>query len=84
MTRTSTRPGWLGVSDTVYVCAPARHQALAAPLVVGFLEQVRDGAYAPRPLRGRGVRRPPVLLALDEVANIAPLPDLPADRGRRR
>jgi type IV secretory pathway TraG/TraD family ATPase VirD4 len=62
----------------VYVCAPARHQDLAAPLVVGFLEQVRDGAYATTAATPPGRRPPPLLLALDEVANIAPLPDLPA------
>jgi type IV secretory pathway TraG/TraD family ATPase VirD4 len=65
-------------TDTVYVCAPARHQDLAAPLVVGFLEQVRDGAYATSAAAPAGRRPLPVLLALDEVANIAPVPDLPA------
>jgi type IV secretion system protein VirD4 len=65
-------------ADTVYLCAPARHQALVAPLVVGFLEQVRDGAYAAASVEGGSRPGPPVLLALDEVANIAPLPDLPA------
>jgi type IV secretion system protein VirD4 len=61
--------------DTVYVCAPARQQALAAPIVVAFLDQVRAGAY-----RAAASGRPsaPVVLALDELANIAPLPDLPA------
>jgi type IV secretory pathway TraG/TraD family ATPase VirD4 len=59
-------------TDTVYVCASSRHQALAAPLVVGLIEQVRAEAYrAP-------VSQAPVTLALDEAANIAPLPDLPA------
>jgi type IV secretion system protein VirD4 len=67
-------------ADTVYLCAPARHQALVAPLVVGFLEQVRDGAFAAsaEAAKSRCPPGPPVLLALDEVANIAPLPDLPA------
>jgi type IV secretory pathway TraG/TraD family ATPase VirD4 len=59
-------------TDTVYVCASARHQALAAPLVVGLIEQVRAAAY----LAPSG--RPPITLALDEAANIAPLPDLPS------
>ena len=60
---------------TLYICSSGRQQALHAPLVVGMLAQVRDAAYR----RAReGVTRPPVLLALDEVANIAPLPDLPA------
>ena len=39
--------------DTVYICAPARHQDLVAPLVVAFLEQVRSGAYASPPLGSR-------------------------------
>jgi type IV secretion system protein VirD4 len=67
-------------TDTVYVCAPAREQALVAPIVVAFVESVRAGTYAlaaDDAARGRH-GRPPVLLALDEVANIAPLPDLPA------
>jgi type IV secretory pathway TraG/TraD family ATPase VirD4 len=61
--------------DTVYICAPARHQALAAPIVVAFLEQVRAGAYE---AWARGQVRAPVTLVLDELANIAPIPDLPA------
>jgi type IV secretion system protein VirD4 len=60
--------------DTVYVCAPARHQELVAPIVVAFLDQARAGCY-----QAAG-RRPvvPLTLVLDELANIAPLPDLPA------
>jgi type IV secretion system protein VirD4 len=60
--------------DTVYVCAPARAQALVAPVVVGFLEQIRAGAYR---AASAGLHLP-VTLALDELANIAPIPDLPA------
>jgi len=40
--------------------------------VVAFLETVRRATYA------RGTAWPPVLFVLDEVANIAPLPNLPA------
>lgn len=62
-------------TNTLYVCAPSADQQLLAPLVVGMLTQLRDAAYR----RSRdGVARPPVLFALDEAANIAPLPDLPA------
>jgi type IV secretion system protein VirD4 len=63
-----------GTGDTVYICAPARHQALVAPIVVAFLEQVRAGAYE---RAAHGSPGPPVVLALDELANMAPLPDLP-------
>jgi type IV secretory pathway TraG/TraD family ATPase VirD4 len=62
-------------SDTVYITAPARYQALVAPIVVAFLEQVRAGAYA---ASAGGPRPAPVTFVLDELANIAPLPDLPA------
>jgi type IV secretory pathway TraG/TraD family ATPase VirD4 len=66
--------------DTVYICAPARFQQLVAPIVIAFLEQVRAGAYAISAAGGTsglGVSVP-VTLVLDELANIAPLPDLPA------
>jgi type IV secretion system protein VirD4 len=63
--------------DTVYVAAPAHHQALVAPLVVGLLDDVRRATYA-RTAGGHGRSEPPVLLALDELANIAPLPELPS------
>ena len=55
---------------TLYICASGRSQELAAPLVVGLLSEVRTAAY-----RRADLDRP-VLLALDELANIAPLPDL--------
>jgi type IV secretory pathway TraG/TraD family ATPase VirD4 len=61
--------------DTMYVCAPARYQALVAPVVVAFLEQVRAATYR---ATSSGTLQLPVTLVLDEVANIAPLPDLPA------
>ena len=62
-------------SGTIYICAPARYQALVAPIVVAFLEQVRAATYAASSSRALPL---PVTLVLDEVANVAPLPDLPA------
>jgi type IV secretion system protein VirD4 len=59
---------------TVYVCAPARYQAIVAPVVVAFLEQVRAATYRSA---ASGWLRLPVTFVLDEVANVAPLPDLP-------
>jgi type IV secretion system protein VirD4 len=59
-------------TDTIYVTAPAHRQALCAPLVVGLLEQIRHATYE-RPTEGS-----PVFLCLDELANIAPIHDLPA------
>lgn len=75
----STRPPFLDVDDflggtnTLYICAPGRMQELVAPLVVGLLSELRDAAYR-RELTAQ--KETPVLFALDEVANIAPLPDL--------
>jgi type IV secretory pathway TraG/TraD family ATPase VirD4 len=62
-------------ANTLYVCAAGRHQQLLAPLIVGLLTEIRDAAYD---RARRGTPTPPVLFALDEVANIAPLPDLPS------
>ena len=67
-------------SATLYICATGRHQALVAPLVVGLLTDIRAAAYAraaEHAARGDG-QATAVVLALDEVANIAPVPDLPA------
>jgi type IV secretion system protein VirD4 len=62
-------------ADTVYICAPARYQNLVAPIVVAFVEQVRAGAYS---RAATAATSTPLVLILDELANIAPLPDLPA------
>jgi type IV secretory pathway TraG/TraD family ATPase VirD4 len=60
---------------TLYLCSAGRRQRQFAPLVVALLGDVRDAAYT----RSRqGESGPPTLLALDEVANIAPIHDLPS------
>ena len=62
-------------TDTIYITAPAHRQALCAPLVVGLLEQIRHATYR------RAATHPtaaPLFFCLDEVANIAPIHDLPA------
>lgn len=58
-------------ADTVYLVSPASHQAVHAAIVVALLDQIRAAVYRWKP-------NPPMLYALDEVANIAPLPELPA------
>lgn len=60
-----------GGAHTVYLVASARQQRLLAPLVAGLLNAMLHGAME-RPHRGSTVR-----VLLDEVANIAPLRDLP-------
>jgi len=66
--------------STLYICATGRHQSLLAPLVVGLLTEVTAAAYAGHARARQSATSPPspVVLALDEVANIAPLPQLPA------
>ncbi len=68
--------GFVRSADTLYLCGPADRQALVAPLLVGVVEEVRTATYAAAADPSHA--GPPVLLALDEVANIAPLPALPS------
>ncbi|MGH9305135.1 MAG: type IV secretory system conjugative DNA transfer family protein, partial [Acidimicrobiales bacterium] len=70
---------FLDAANTLYVCAASDHQRMAAPLVVGMLWDLTSAAYDRSEAREAGERRsePPLLLALDELANIAPLPSLP-------
>jgi type IV secretion system protein VirD4 len=71
-------------ADTIYIAAGAQYQMQVAPMVVGLIEDVRAATYqraesSRAPFSADGCRPgPPVLLALDEVANIAPLPALPS------
>jgi len=63
-------------TDTIYITAPAHKQALCAPLVVGLLEQIRHATY--QHATHQHPSTPPVFFCLDEIANIAPIHDLPA------
>ena len=54
----------------LHVVAPSRHQAVTTPLVVGLVEELVHATYD---RHDRGAR---LLLALDELANVAPLPRL--------
>ena len=63
-------------TDTIYITSPERHQAALAPLIVGLLEQIRHAVYVQA--RTDHPPEPGMLWLLDEVANIAPIHDLPA------
>ena len=71
--------GLKGRYNTVYITASSEQQNLVAPIVASLLSQIREAAFA----RHRAdeandyFTRPPVLWALDEVAGIAPMRDLP-------
>jgi type IV secretion system protein VirD4 len=64
-----------GGRHTIYLAAPAREQQRLRPVFVALLQELLDGAYAAAGRRGEPLD-PPLLIVLDEVANIAPLPDL--------
>jgi type IV secretion system protein VirD4 len=60
--------------DTIYITAPAEHQQLTAPLVCGLISEIRRETYTHH---RDGTLKAPVLFALDEVANVAPITELP-------
>ncbi|MGA2294209.1 MAG: type IV secretory system conjugative DNA transfer family protein [Acidimicrobiales bacterium] len=74
--RASAREAPLDIDDflagphQLHIVAPSRHQAVTIPLVVGLIEEIVHATYD-RHERGAGL-----LLALDELANVAPLPRL--------
>ena len=54
----------------LHIVAPSRHQAVTTPLIVGLVEEIVHATYD---RHANGAR---LLLALDELANVAPLPRL--------
>lgn len=54
----------------LHIVAPSRHQSVSIPLVVGLVEEIVHATYD---RHHDGAR---LLLALDELANVAPLPRL--------
>jgi type IV secretion system protein VirD4 len=68
---------FLATGSTLYILPPAMDQKAVGPLVAGFIEAIVDRAYALARQQRSGRLEPPLLLALDELANIAPLPELP-------
>jgi type IV secretory pathway TraG/TraD family ATPase VirD4 len=69
---------FLTEAGTLFLLAPAVTSASSGPLVAAFVEDVTETA---RRLAAASVGArldPPVLLALDEIANLTPLPSLPA------
>jgi hypothetical protein len=74
-------PDGVPAFDTVYINSSGQQQERLAPLIVGLINQIKEARYARhRKIQSlaRGAWFPPLVLALDETANIAPLPDLPS------
>ena len=64
-------------ANTLYLCAPAHDQRRLTPLFVSVLRQVVEHVYDRVALTHRPLDLP-LLVVLDEAANIAPLADLDA------
>ncbi|MEV6967570.1 TraM recognition domain-containing protein [Hamadaea sp. NPDC051192] len=67
---------FLATKSSLFVVGPRHLQEQVAPLIVGIIESISDRASEIAAANG-GVLTDPLLLALDEVANIAPIPSLP-------
>ncbi|HMK63208.1 MAG TPA: type IV secretory system conjugative DNA transfer family protein [Acidimicrobiales bacterium] len=65
----------LGAANTLYLCAPAHEQRRVRPLFSALATAVLDGAFAAANRAGRPLE-PPLLVVLDEAANVAPLAEL--------
>jgi type IV secretion system protein VirD4 len=61
--------------NTLYLIAPVEDQRRLRGLFVALLADITAGAFAAAAKTGKPIE-PALLLALDEVANIAPLPNL--------
>jgi type IV secretion system protein VirD4 len=70
-------PGRLlnGGANTLYLCAPRQQQERLRPLFAMLVQELMAEVEA-RELRHRRPLDPPLLLLLDECANIAPVPGL--------
>jgi type IV secretion system protein VirD4 len=64
-----------GGSHTAYLCAPAHEQRRLQPLFATLVQEIVAHAYERATETGKPVD-PPLLLVLDECANIAPLREL--------
>ena len=64
-----------GLANTLYVCAPTHEQERLQPLFAAMIMQLVTAVYERAGLSGRPLERP-LLIVLDECANIAPLRDL--------
>jgi type IV secretion system protein VirD4 len=65
----------LEANNTLYLCAPAHEQRRLRPLFSGLVTRVLEAAYDSSARRGRPLD-PPLLVVLDEAANVAPLAEL--------
>ena len=73
---TQITPSWLlDSSNTLYLISPAHDQRRLRGLFAALIADVIAGAFERSTQTGKPID-PPLLLALDEAANVAPLPNL--------
>ncbi len=65
----------VSASHTLYLCAPAHDQRRLRPVFAGLVTEVLRAAYD-RTAAGGQPLHPPLLVVIDEAANVAPLADL--------
>src|SRR4051812_4200218 len=68
---------FLRTNSSLFIIGPSHHQQAIAPLVVGLVDSIAQRASELAARQG-GRLEPSLLLALDEIANIAPLHSLPS------
>ena len=68
---------FLAASGTLYLLASTAASASCAPLVAAFVEDITETARGVAARSPGGRLDPPLLLALDEIANLTPIPSLP-------
>ncbi len=64
-----------GGRHSLYLCAPAHEQERLQPVFVTVVRQMLEEAFAKSAAAGRPLD-PPLLVVLDEAANVAPVTDL--------
>ncbi|WP_225854388.1 type IV secretory system conjugative DNA transfer family protein [Micromonospora sp. ALFpr18c] len=69
---------FLATRSTLFIVGPSHYQAVAAPMIVGLVDSIAQRAAELAAVSPLGRLDPRLLLALDEVPNIAPLESLPA------
>lgn len=67
---------FLRTSSSLFIIGPSHQQKAVAPLIAGMIDSIAHRASELAARQG-GRLDPPLLLALDEVANIAPIESLP-------
>jgi type IV secretion system protein VirD4 len=67
--------GLLDGDNTLYLCAPAHEQRRLRPLFSGLVTRVIEAAYERAARQGQPLD-PPLLVVIDEAANVAPLAEL--------